>query len=79
MKIPLDNKIQEIQDIPHTISFVIRKRQQVDGFNELPKDKRPPELMIWDGTPEEINERLEEVFSGKSSPVANIVIDKVER
>ncbi len=31
--------------MPHTISTVIRYREMIDGFMELPKDKRPPECL----------------------------------
>lgn len=65
MQIPLDPKIKELADIPYTISFIIRKRQQVDNLNELPSEKRPPESIIWDGTPEEMEEWLEKVFDTK--------------
>jgi len=78
MKIPLDNKIKEIKDIPYTISFVIRKRQQMNALNELPSERRPPDLMIWDGSPEELDEWLEEVLSGKRKQTAEFFISNVE-
>lgn len=62
---PLDRKIKDLPDIPYTISFVIRKRVQVDNFNELPKEKRPDDHMIWDEAPEEIEAWLDRVFKGK--------------
>jgi hypothetical protein len=65
LQIPLDPKIKELADIPYTISFIIRKRQQIDNLNELSKEKRPPEEMIWDGTPEELEDWLERVFNNK--------------
>lgn len=67
MQVPLDPKIKELAEIPYTISFIIRKRQQVDNLNELSKDKRPPESIIWDGTPEEMEEWLEKVFETKQN------------
>jgi len=60
--------------VPYTISFVIRKRMQVDNLSELPKDKRPPELTIWDGTSDDIESWLDRVFSGKQESKANLVI-----
>lgn len=54
---------------------------QIDNLNELPEDKRPPESMIWDGTPEDIDNWLNRVFKGKQeSNKANIVIrdDEIE-
>lgn len=67
MRYPLDIKIKSLQDIPYTISYVIRKRQQVDNLSELPKDKKPDDEMIWDGAPEELESWLERVLSGKES------------
>jgi len=50
----------------------------VDALSELPKEKKPPELMIWDGSPEELDRWLEEVMSGKKETKATFVIDDVE-
>jgi hypothetical protein len=45
---------------------------------ELPKEKRPPDEMIWDGTTEEMEDWLERVIK-KNEPVENtFVIDDVE-
>ena len=65
MKIPLDEKITELSDIPYTISFVIRKRLQIDNLNELPKDKRPPESIIWDGTSHDLDKWIEKMYESK--------------
>ena len=62
MHIPLDSKIKELADIPYTISFVIRKRQQLDNLNELDKKRRPPEDIIWNGSPEDLEEWLARAF-----------------
>lgn len=67
LQIPLDKRVETLPDIPYTISFIIRKRQQIDSLNELPEDKRPPEKMIWDGDPEEIDEFIDRVFNKKES------------
>lgn len=40
---------------------------QVSGLQEIPKDKRPPELTIWDGTSEEIDEWLDKVYGTKEA------------
>lgn len=64
-------------DLPYTISFTIRKRMQIDNLNELPKDKRPPDSIIWDGTSEEIDEWLDRVFSNEKNEV-DLVIDEIE-
>jgi len=47
---------------------------QVDGFGELPKEKRPPDSMIWDGTIEDIEKWIDEVFTGKKQVNSEIVI-----
>jgi hypothetical protein len=65
LQVPLDSKLKELADIPYTISFIIRKRQQLDNLNELPKDKKPPESIIWDGDSDELEEWLENAFSDK--------------
>lgn len=65
MQIPLDPKVKELADLPYTISFIIRKRQQIDNLSELPKDKKPPDSIIWDSDPEVLEEWLEKVFDTK--------------
>lgn len=57
--------MKDLTQIPHTISFVIRKLQQIDNLNELPKEKRPTEDIIWDGTAEDLEEWLDKVFDAK--------------
>lgn len=74
MKVPLDDSVEEIEDLPYTISFVVRKRQQIDNLNELPEEKRPPELMLWDGTSEEIDAWLKKVMGGKAETTAELII-----
>ena len=68
LQIPLDERVDYLIDIPHTLSFVIRKRIQIDNLNELPKEKRPPELMIWDGTSKDIENWYDKVFNRKKKP-----------
>lgn len=65
MQIPLDPTIIQLADVPYTISYVIRKRQQLDSLNEMPSDKRPPESIIWDGSPEELEEWIDNVYDLK--------------
>ena len=36
--------------------------QQIDNLNELPKDKRPPEDIIWEGTSDDLDEWLDRVL-----------------
>lgn len=75
MQIPLDPKIKELADLPYTISFIIRKRQQVDNLNELPKEKRPTEKLIWDSDPEEMEEWLDKVFDHKKGGANEVVFN----
>ena len=75
MQIPLDPRIKELADLPYTISYIIRKRQQVDSLNELGKKQRPPESMIWDGTPEEMEDWLENVFEPRGKKDNNFLLD----
>jgi len=65
LQIPLDPNIKQLTDVPYTISYVIRKRIQIDNLNEIPQDKRPPEMMIWDGTSEELEDWIDRVFDKK--------------
>ena len=66
-------------DVPYTISFVIRKRQQIDNFYELDESKRPTERMIWEGTAEDIERWLERVFNSKLKPIeTEIIFDDIE-
>ncbi len=52
-------------DLPWTMSFVVRKRQQVDGLRELPREKRPPDSIVWWGTPEQLEGWIDKVFDKK--------------
>jgi hypothetical protein len=82
LQIPLDPKIKELADLPYTISFIIRKRQQIDSLNELDKKHRPPESLIWDSNSEELEDWLERAFSdGKKQNefVFNIKDSEIER
>lgn len=51
---------------------------QVDSLSELPEEKRPPDLMIWDSAGDEMNKWLKDVLSGKSQPITNLVIRESE-
>jgi len=63
LQIPLDKRVKTLPDLPYTISYVIRKRQQIDNFSELSKDDRPSDELIWDGTTEELEDFIEEISS----------------
>ena len=78
MGVPLDPKVKHLSQLPYTISFVIRKMQQIDNLNELPKEKRPPDYILWDGTSEEMEEWLEKVLDKKQQTEVDILIKDVE-
>jgi len=67
LQIPLDKKLTRLNEVPYTISYVIRKRQQIDSFNELPKEKRPPESIVWDGTSDDLDDWFNKVFNRKNN------------
>lgn len=78
LHIPFDPKLLSLEELPYTISFVIRKRVQIDNFNELEKAKRPPEMMIWDGTGDEIDDWLDKVFGRKSDDKIELIISEAD-
>ncbi len=78
---PLDSKINTLIEVPYTISFVIRKRMQLDNINELPKEKRPSDHLIWDAPSDELNEWFNKVSKNKEPQNAEIVFldSEIER
>lgn len=79
MHIPLDPKVKELSQLPYTISYVIRKLQQIDNLNELPKDKRPPDDVIWEGTSEDLDEWLDKVLdTRKKQTEVEFIIKDIE-
>jgi hypothetical protein len=54
-------------DLPWTMGYVIRKRMQIDNINEMSKDKRPTEDMIWNGTPEELEKWIDDAYNIKET------------
>jgi hypothetical protein len=76
--VPLDPNVKHLSQLPYTISFVIRKMQQIDALLELPKEKRPPDKILWDGTSEDMDEWLEKVLGNKESSEVNILIKDIE-
>jgi hypothetical protein len=77
----VDSTVKELRDLPYTITYVIRKRIQIDNLSELPKDKQPPEMMIWDGKSDDIDKWFDKVFDVKSHNTRDYVIvntDEVE-
>lgn len=79
LRIPIDNNVSELTDVPYTISFVIRKRIQIDNLNELPKEKRPPDKLIWDGNSDELDDWMERVFRnpGEKDGI-DLIISEIE-
>lgn len=68
-------------DLPWTINYVIRKRLELDSYNELPKEKRPPDKLIWYGTAEEVEKWFDKVFERKGrkdKDEAILIIDPKE-
>lgn len=66
--------------MPYTVSYVIRKRQQIDNLAELPKEKRPPDSILWDGTSEEIDKWLDNVMGKNQVPdIITITEDDIEK
>jgi len=63
--LPLHDSLTSAVDIPHTISYYIRKCAQIISFNDLPSEKRPPEYM-WD-SPSMTNEWFDVVFNRKKT------------
>lgn len=78
LQLPLDLKVKTLQDLPYTISFVIKKRQQIDSFRELPSSKQPPEDLIWDGTPEELDDWFDKVMDRKEKQEVVLDISDIE-
>ena len=55
--------------------------QQIDNLNELPKEKRPPQDVIWDGTSDDMDEWLETVLSSgsnKKTTEVQFIVDDIE-
>lgn len=51
---------------------------QIDSLNELPKDKRPPDDIIWNGTSRDLDDWLDRVFDRKKSNDIEIPISEIE-
>ena len=64
-------------DYPYTVATVIRLRENIDSFMELPKDKRPPEDIWFDQI--ELEEWFDRVFDSGKSTKLELVIDEVEQ
>lgn len=78
LRIPLDPSVEKLTDIPYTHSFVIKKRLQIDSLNELEKNKRPPDSIVWDGTSEDLDNWLDSVFNRKEKSDLEFDFDKLD-
>lgn len=67
LQIPLDSRVKELQDLPYTLSYVIRKRIQYDNLMELPSENRPSDELIFNSSGDELEEFLESVLHTKNS------------
>lgn len=71
----IDRKLTDVRDFPHTWTFVICRRRQIDSYMELPEDKRPPKY-LWD-KPEELKDFLNKVMSGKPTSTSFLVDERM--
>ena len=74
LQIPIDCTVTNVLDLPYTITFCMRKRMQIDNYNELPKEKRPTDYLIWNGSSEELDDWLDKVLYNKKTNEAEFVI-----
>lgn len=68
--IRFDDLFKDVDFLPYTFSFLIRKRMQIDSWMELPKEKRPPES-IWDDA-KELEEWFERVYGDNTQTEFNV-------
>ena len=72
----MHHDLPPVDELPWTISYVIKKRAQIDSFNELPKDKRPPDDILWYGTPEELDKWFDKVLDRDyQDPEKAVILD----
>ena len=53
----------------------MRKRAQVDNYNELPTEKRPPEDLIWWGYSEDIDHWFDKVYKRNENTEHDIMLE----
>ncbi len=51
---------------------------QVDSINELPKEKRPSDHLIWDASSDELEDWFDRIFKKKEQTIAEVVFDDNE-
>lgn len=59
-------ELDNLVELPHSISYVFRKRMQIDSLNKLPDDKRPPDTIIWWRPPEELTNWIDSTMKNTS-------------
>ena len=72
--LPLHRDLPPTDELPWTINYVIKKRAQIDSFNELPQEKRPPDNILWYGTPEELDQWFDKVLDRKYDDLEKAVV-----
>lgn len=73
--LPLHRDLPPTDELPWTINYVIKKRAQIDSFNELPQEKRPPDNILWYGTPEELDNWFDKVLDRKDPPGQEVQLE----
>jgi hypothetical protein len=77
----LHKNLLPADELPWTISYVIRKRAQIDSFSEIPSEKRPPDDLIWYGSQRDIDEWFKKVFKKEGNPnefILEVSDDEIE-
>lgn len=74
--ITFDMLFKDVDSVPYTFSYLIRKRMQIDSWMELPKEKRPPRL-IWDNAGE-LEEWFDRIFDDNVQTEFNVAWDENE-
>lgn len=64
---PIHKDLYGITEYPYTLSYCIRKAQQINSFFDLPKKQQPPEKYWFD------EEYLQEWFDNVSANEPNTV------
>ncbi len=62
--------------MPHTITEVLRWREQITSYYELPREKRPPESIWFDSA--ELEEWFDRAFDRDKDTQFDFTIDEVE-
>lgn len=78
LQIPIDGRVKELTDLPYTISYIIRKRQQIDNLNELPKDKKPSAELIFASDSNELEDFLDRVLDSKPTTGLSFLVSDIE-